>query len=155
MHVHVRDRKPILMQSYVFTSEFHACTHRWDEQTKNQWTSFITVTMSASTIFLTVTHGPSSCSSIRNRIRVATSETQNYHGKTWPLDAQYRKKTIEIGAGPLAFAVCLPKGKFQQEKMRTTPSGSGTTCALAGYATNGTQTCAPSHTTQPSKRSHI
>lgn len=42
--------------------------------------------------------------------------------------------------------VKLPKGTFQQEKTRTTPSGSGTTCAVAGQAISGTRTCMRSPT---------
>lgn len=41
--------------------------------------------------------------------------------------------------------VKLPKGTFQQEKTRTTPSGSGTTCAVAGQAISGTRTCVRRH----------
>lgn len=60
--------------------------------------------------------------------------------------------SFSSSALPRWLLLCSPaKGKFQQEKMRTTPSGSGTTCALAGKATSGTQTCGPIHGTVSEK----
>ena len=39
----------------------------------------------------------------------------------------------------------LLKGKFQDEKMRTRPRGSGTSSAVVGSAINGTFTCTANH----------
>ena len=39
----------------------------------------------------------------------------------------------------------LLKGKFQDEKMRTRPRGSGTSSAVVGSAINGTLTCTAKH----------
>lgn len=36
-------------------------------------------------------------------------------------------------------------GKFQEANMRTTPSGSDSTSALAGKNSNGNRLCAPKH----------
>jgi hypothetical protein len=38
-----------------------------------------------------------------------------------------------------------PIGRFQQEKISTTPSGSGSTNAVAGKATNGVAACTPNN----------
>ena len=48
-----------------------------------------------------------------------------------------RKQEKEIGI------VVLPKGKFQDEIIRTRPRGSGTNSADDGNATTGNVTCQP------------
>jgi hypothetical protein len=47
----------------------------------------------------------------------------------------------------------LPRGKFQGEMMRTTPSGSGTIAADVGNASSGVDTCATENQQQTSSSS--
>uniref|UniRef100_A0A0A9GI84 Uncharacterized protein n=1 Tax=Arundo donax TaxID=35708 RepID=A0A0A9GI84_ARUDO len=52
----------------------------------------------------------------------------------------FRATAFPAAMAPISGSNDSPNGTFQQEKMRTTPSGSGTICPLAGNATSGTHT---------------